>query len=365
MSAPRRAQLGFHAVVAAVQVVDAVDQGLALGHQAGDHQAGRGAQVGRHHGGAGQLLHAFDHRDLAVGLDLGAQAQHLVDVHEAVLEDGLGDARGALGDRVERHELGLHVGREARVLGGAEALRLQAAAGAHADAVLDGSHVAAPASRSLSITASRWSARPWRSSDVAAGGRHRAQEGAGLDAVGHHLVRRSRAGAPRPGCGCGWCRGLRSSRPWRSASRPGRLISGSCAAFSSTVSPSASAAAIRKFSVPVTVTMSVVMRAPCRRLWPACRRGDHVAVLDRDLGAHRLQALDVLVDRARADGAAARQRHLGLAEARQQRTQRQHRRAHGLDQLVGRLGVGEVARVEAHGAVVVSLGRRRPCCAPA
>ena len=42
--------------------------------------------------------------------------------------------------------------------------------------------------------------------------------------------------------------------------------SGSRAAFSSTVSPSASAAAIIRFSVPVTVTMSVAMRAPFRRL---------------------------------------------------------------------------------------------------
>ena len=42
-------------------------------------------------------------------------------------------------------------------------------------------------------------------------------------------------------------------------------ISGSWAAFSSTVSPSASTAAISRFSVPVTVTMSVVMRAPRKR----------------------------------------------------------------------------------------------------
>jgi len=50
------------------------------------------------------------------------------------------------------------------------------------------------------------------------------------------------------------------------------VISGSCAAFSSTVSPSARVAAIRKFSVPVTVTMSVVMRAPLSRVRPAGRR---------------------------------------------------------------------------------------------
>jgi hypothetical protein len=48
------AQLGFHLVVAAVQVVDAIDHGLAVGHQAGDDQAGGGAQVGGHDGRAGQ-----------------------------------------------------------------------------------------------------------------------------------------------------------------------------------------------------------------------------------------------------------------------------------------------------------------------
>ena len=40
------------------------------------------------------------------------------------------------------------------------------------------------------------------------------------------------------------------------------VTSGSRAAFSSTVSPSARVAAIRRFSVPVTVIMSVWMRAP-------------------------------------------------------------------------------------------------------
>src|SRR5262249_55255586 len=43
-----RAQLRFERLVAAVEVVDALDDGLSLRHQAGDHQAGRGAQVGRH-----------------------------------------------------------------------------------------------------------------------------------------------------------------------------------------------------------------------------------------------------------------------------------------------------------------------------
>ena len=42
------------------------------------------------------------------------------------------------------------------------------------------------------------------------------------------------------------------------------------------------------------------------------------------------------VDRARADRAAARQRHVGLAEARDQRAEHQDRRAHRLDQIVRR-----------------------------
>ena len=108
--------------------------------------------------------------------------------------------------------------------------------------------------------------------------------------------------------------------------------SGSRAAFSSTVSPSASVAAIMRFSVPVTVTVSSTRRAPLRR---SGARLD-VAVLDVDVGAHGLQARDVDVDRTRADRAAARQRHVGAAEARQQRTQHQDRRAHGLHQLIGR-----------------------------
>ena len=44
--------------------------------------------------------------------------------------------------------------------------------------------------------------------------------------------------------------------------------------------------------------------------------GNHVAVLHHNLGAHRLQPLDVLIDRARANGTATRQRHRRLAETR-------------------------------------------------
>ena len=45
----QRGQLLFDIVVAAIDMVDAVDQRVALGDQASEHQAGRGAQIGGHH----------------------------------------------------------------------------------------------------------------------------------------------------------------------------------------------------------------------------------------------------------------------------------------------------------------------------
>ena len=149
------AQLRLHPVVTAVQMVDAVDHGLSVGDQAGDHQAGRCAQIGRHDAGAGELLDTLHHRSASVDLDLRAQAHQFVDVHEAVLEDGLGHGGRAMRNAVERHELGLHVGRETRVLGGTETLRLQPP-----DATAHGcrrrpASTCAPAASSFSITASR------------------------------------------------------------------------------------------------------------------------------------------------------------------------------------------------------------------
>ena len=98
------------------------------------------------------------------------------------------------------------------------------------------------------------------------------------------------------------------------STRPSSSTSGSRAQLTSVVRPLASAAAIIRFSVPVTVDSRRRSRRRAAR-----RFGDHVAVLDADLGAQRLEALQVLIDRPRADRAAARQRHLGATVARDQR----------------------------------------------
>jgi hypothetical protein len=60
-----------------------------------------------------------------------------------------------------------------------------------------------------------------------------------------------------------------------------------------------------------------------------------------DLGAELFHGLQMHVDRARADGAAAGQRHLRLAAAREQRAQHPEAGAHLGDKFIGRGRVGD------------------------
>ena len=71
-------QLLLDVLVATIEVVDAVDDGFAVGDQPGQDQRRRSAQVGRHHRRAAELLDAADDRGVAFDADVGAQAQQLV-----------------------------------------------------------------------------------------------------------------------------------------------------------------------------------------------------------------------------------------------------------------------------------------------
>src|SRR5882762_11918613 len=98
----------------AVEMVDAVDHGLAFGREPRDHQRHRGAQIRRHDGRAAQLVDALDGGGLAIEMNLRAEPRQFLHVHEAIFEDRLGDARRALSAGHQRHQLGLQVGRKAR-----------------------------------------------------------------------------------------------------------------------------------------------------------------------------------------------------------------------------------------------------------
>ena len=84
--------------------------------------------------------------------------------------------------------------------------------------------------------------------------------------------------------------------------------------------------------------------------------GKDIAVSQLDPGAERLQPHEVQVDRARADGATARQADFRPAHTRHQWAKNQDRRPHLADQLIGRADRGDVRSVQAQGRQVVARG---------
>ncbi len=79
---------------------------------------------------------------------------------------------------------------------------------------------------------------------------------------------------------------------------------------------------------------------------PLGRGGADIALFQLDRRAHGRQGLKVQVDRPRPDGAAARQGHLGVPRARQQRPQHVERGPHLTHQIIGGKGRGQLRRME-------------------
>src|SRR4030081_1286946 len=77
----------------AVEMIDAVDHGLAFGRKPGDDKRYRGTQIGRHYGGATQLRDTVDGRALAVEMDPRPEPRQFLHMHEAVFENRFGDVR--------------------------------------------------------------------------------------------------------------------------------------------------------------------------------------------------------------------------------------------------------------------------------
>ena len=147
------------------------------------------------------------------------------------------------------------------------------------------------------------------------------------------------------------------SAPIARRQRARSAISGSRAAFSSTVVPRASVAAMSAFSVAPTETSGkgeAAAAEPARG-----RAGMDVALAQVERGAHRLQRAQVEVHGTRADGAAARQRDHRLALAREERAEHEDRGAHAADDLVVGLARGDGVRGQRQHAAVAQRARLR------
>ena len=93
-----------------------------------------------------------------------------------------------------------------------------------------------------------------------------------------------------------------------------------------------------------------------RAVQAAGRAGVDVAFLQFDFRAHRLKALEVQVDGARADGAAAGQRDFRLAATREERADDEEARAHFAHEFVRRFGRGDRFGVKLQNAADFGFG---------
>ena len=239
----------------------------------------------------------------------------------------------------QRHQLRLEVGREAGERLGGDLDRVEAAAvPPDAEAVVGGGDLGADLGQHLDRPRKDRRGRALEH-DIAAGHRHRHRIGAGLDAVGHHRV--ARAGeavdaldADGGGAGAvdlrahldqaggevddlGLARGVlddgfASGQRRRHHRDVGRADGD-----------------LREDDAPAAEALR--------------RAGDDVAAVDVDLGAEVAQRRDEEIDRPRADGAAAGQRHPRLAHAGEQRADHPEARPHLRDELIGRDGVDDLA----------------------
>ena len=83
---PDALEFFLDALVAAIDVVDPVDERFALRRQASQDQPGRGTQVGRHDGRRRQPIDPCDNRGVALKLNIGTHALQLENMLKAVLE---------------------------------------------------------------------------------------------------------------------------------------------------------------------------------------------------------------------------------------------------------------------------------------
>src|SRR5450631_3058200 len=99
------AEFLFDAFVAAIHVIDAVEDGLAIGDEGSQHKRGGCAQVGTHDCGRGETGGAAHGGGASIHLDVGAHAHQFLHMHETIFEDVFADLAYTFSLRGEGHVL--------------------------------------------------------------------------------------------------------------------------------------------------------------------------------------------------------------------------------------------------------------------
>ena len=322
-------------LVAAVEMVDAVEDGFAVGDEGREDERGGGAKVRAHDGCGLQGAFAADCGRASGDGDVRAHADEFLHMHEAVFEDVFGDGAGAFSLGGEGHVLGLHVGREAGVLFGGDVGGFELAAGADADVVF--ADVDADTTL-FEFGDERAEVLRFSAVDVevAAGDGAGHEEGSGFDAVGVDAVARSVEFADALDAdGAGACAFDFGSHGDEERGEVGDFgLAG--AVLEDGLAFGQGGGHEEVFGAG---DGDLVEDDVCA--FEAVGAGFEVAVVVDDGRAHGFEAGDVQVDGAATAGAASGPGDAGDAGAGDERAEDKRAGAHGLDDLVLGDGVGE------------------------
>src|SRR5262249_17914598 len=100
-------QFFFDPFVAAIQMVDALDDALPFRRKSREHKTCAGPQIRGHYICPGQRGASIYVRNSLMDRDVGAHAHQLADMHKSVLEDGFVDRGSPFGLSHQRHVLRL------------------------------------------------------------------------------------------------------------------------------------------------------------------------------------------------------------------------------------------------------------------
>ena len=122
-------------------MVDGVNLGLTGGGQTCDHHGCTCTQVTGLHLGSGEALHALDHSNLTVHLDLGTHTAEFLHIAVTVVPHAFGHHTGALCQTQASGDLGLHIGGKTGVGHGLDIGAVQRSGAAHQNGIVPLLHI--------------------------------------------------------------------------------------------------------------------------------------------------------------------------------------------------------------------------------
>ena len=327
-------------------MADLLDLAGAVGHQGCNDHRCTGAQVGSAERSGRKLLHALEHGHLTVHLDIRAHLAQLVHITEAVVPHALGDGGSPLCHAEQNAHQGLHIGGEARVGHGVDLEGQDVAGAANPHGIVKLLHLNA---RTAELCGDRLEVLGGDvlHQHIAAGGRCSHHVAAGLDLVGDDAV-----GAAVHLLDAAHLDDIGACAAHISAAHIQEVGQIDHMGLLGTVFQNG--LTLGHDSGEHTVhgsTHAHLIKEDMSAVQLVGVDGDH-AVVHTVLCAQSAEHLQVLVDGAGAEVAAAGHGHLGLAEAGQQCAEEIVAGTHLAGQVVGDVGAGQMGGVDLVGVLV-------------